>query len=77
MKTKLSSLFVWKDTLAQFLVTDGKKGNLGQMSRPAGQGGLVHIIDEWITEQVDMPVDIKQHVEEIIDHEDTKRVGYI
>ena len=69
-KTRLSSVVSvdsGPDTLAQFLIGAGRKGLTGQKDKPAGQGGLVHIIDEWVGQQGDNLVDIREHVDDIIE----------
>ena len=69
VKTKLSSLVSntnGSDTLAQFLIGAGKKGLAGQRGMPFGQGGLVNIIDEWMAEQGERSVDIRQEVDKIV-----------
>ena len=69
VKTKLSTLVTPEsgaDTLAQFMIGAQGKGLSGQRGKPKGEGGLIHIVDEWLEEKLIRPKDIKQHVEEIV-----------
>ena len=69
-KTRLDSLVTSQngaDTLAQILQGVKGKGLSGQGKKKSGEGGLVHIIHEWLlTETTRTKEHVKKSVEEIL-----------